>query len=101
MAPESRSATTGDPHSLARLEVHEGGVAVLTLDDPRRANAFTLDMCHQITAVVDRIEADSGVSSLVVTGAGSVFCAGADLSSLGTSREAGLRAIYDLSLIHI
>jgi enoyl-CoA hydratase len=95
MAPESRSATTGDPHSLARLEVHEGGVAVLTLDDPRRANAFTLDMCHQITAVVDRIEADSGVSSLVVTGAGSVFCAGADLSSLGTSREAGLRAIYD------
>lgn len=95
MAPESRSATTGDPHSLARLEVHEGGVAVLTLDDPRRANAFTLDMCHQITAAVDRIEADSGVSSLVVTGAGSVFCAGADLSSLGTSREAGLRAIYD------
>ncbi len=79
---------------LIRVERRDG-VAVLTLDDPRRANAFTLAMCDQVVAAVDDLEADPDVAALVVTGAGNVFCAGADLSSLGDSREDGLRAIYD------
>lgn len=79
---------------LIRVERRDG-VAVLTLDDARRANAFTLAMCDQVVAAVDAVEGDPDVSALVVTGAGSVFCAGADLSSLGSSREDGLRAIYD------
>jgi enoyl-CoA hydratase len=79
---------------LVRVERRDH-VAVLTLDDPRRANAFTLAMCDQINVAVDALESDPDVSALVVTGAGPVFCAGADLSSLGDSREHGLRAIYD------
>ncbi|MEZ5380312.1 MAG: enoyl-CoA hydratase [Microthrixaceae bacterium] len=80
---------------LVHLERHDGGVALLSLDDPRRANAFTLEMCAQIGAAVDEVEADPSLCSLVVTGAGKYFCAGADLSSLGASRNEGLRAIYD------
>lgn len=79
---------------LVRVERRDH-VAVLTLDDPRRANAFTLAMCDQINVAVDALESDPDVSALVVTGAGPGFCAGADLSSLGDSREHGLRAIYD------
>src|SRR5581483_10696600 len=45
---------------------------------------------------ISRAEDDSGVHAVIVTGAGSAFCAGADLSNLGSrpARE-GLHQIYD------
>ncbi|MCB1027322.1 MAG: enoyl-CoA hydratase/isomerase family protein, partial [Microthrixaceae bacterium] len=92
MAPTPTDEVAQPP--LVRVEQRDA-VAVLTLNDPARANAFSLPMCNEIVAAVDRVEADPGVSALVVTGEGSVFCAGADLTSLGASREEGLRAIYE------
>ncbi len=75
------------------------GVAVLTLDAPDRRNAMTLPMCDEVAALCDALEADESVGALVVTGAGSAFCAGADLSHLGgghgRSTEDGLMAIYE------
>lgn len=71
------------------------GVAVLTLDAPDRRNALTLGMTGEIVAALDAAEADPTVGALVVTGAGSAFCAGADLSHLGGSQREGLRAIYE------
>jgi enoyl-CoA hydratase len=72
-----------------------GRVGVLTLDDPERRNALSLDLCAQISAGVEELEGDDGVGALVVTGAGPAFCAGADLSQLGDSRRDGLLAIYE------
>jgi len=81
-----------------RSEVIDG-VGVVTLDAPERRNAFVLAMCDEAAAVVDALEADPSVGALVVTGAGSAFCAGADLSHLGgdhgRSAEEGLLAIYE------
>ena len=77
------------------------GVAVLTLNEPDRRNALTLGMVEEITEAFDRLEAeDSGVGAIVVTGAGSAFCAGADLSHLGASGDAddggsGVKSIYE------
>jgi enoyl-CoA hydratase len=71
------------------------GVGVVTLDAPERRNAFVLDMCAETAEVVDALEADPSVGALVVTGAGSAFCAGADLSHLGSSEREGLLAIYE------
>lgn len=71
------------------------GVATLTLDEPDRRNSLSLPMVGEIVAAVDALEADDAVGALVVTGAGSAFCAGADLGQLGASREDGLRAIYE------
>ena len=70
------------------------GVALVTLNDPDRRNAMDLDFCDEIVAGLDEIEADSEVFAVVVTGAGSAFCAGADLSHLGDSAEQGLLAVY-------
>lgn len=70
------------------------GVGILTLDAPKRRNAFTLAMCDETAAAIDALETDENVGALVVTGAGSAFCAGADLSHLGASRREGLLAIY-------
>lgn len=82
---------------LLHVEVSDG-VGLLRLDDPGRRNALTQPLVEEIVAAVGRLEADSAVGALVVTGAPPAFCAGADLSALGasqSSREAGLRRIYE------
>ena len=70
-------------------------VALITVNDPDRRNAVTDDMSTQLRAAVQRAEADSDVHAVVVTGAGKAFCAGADLSALGSAAEEGLRRLYD------
>jgi enoyl-CoA hydratase len=84
--------------SLVRTEV-DGGVGLVTLDDPNRRNALSLDMVGEIVAAFDSLEADASVAAVVVTGAPPAFCAGADLSHLGQagqeSHGGGLRAVYE------
>ena len=70
-------------------------VALITVNDPDRRNAVTDDMSTQLRAAVERAEADFDVHAVVVTGAGKAFCAGADLSALGSAAEEGLRRLYD------
>ncbi len=90
--------TTEPTEPTVRSEIVDG-VGVVTLDAPKRRNAFDLAMCAEALAVVDALEADPSVGALVVTGAGSAFCAGADLSHLGgshgTSHRQGLLDIYE------
>lgn len=70
-------------------------VAVVTLDDPDRRNALNLDMVGEITELFDQLEADADVGAVVVTGEPPAFCAGADLSHLGSSQRTGLQNIYE------
>ena len=80
---------------------HRAAVAVLTLDDPERRNALSPGMVDEIVATVDRLNEDESVGAIVVTGAGSVFCSGADLGNLValTTAEGGdpteVREIYN------
>ncbi len=86
---------------LLHVEVSDG-VGLLRLDDPARRNALSLPLVDKIVAAVARLEADRSVGALVVTGAPPAFCAGADLSDLGASRdsrESGLRRIYEGFLV--
>lgn len=69
-------------------------VAVLTVHDPGRRNALTLQLSADLAAAVAAAEADEGVHAVVVTGAPPAFCAGADLGALAEGSEDGLRAIY-------
>ncbi|WP_436795065.1 enoyl-CoA hydratase [Actinospongicola halichondriae] len=77
-----------------RTEITDG-VAVITLNDPDRRNALNLDMNVEIVDALDTIEADESVGAVVVTGEPPAFCAGADLSQLGASKEDGLKKIYE------
>src|SRR3954452_7089869 len=79
------------------VEIHDH-VATVTLDDPERRNALTIDLVDEIVATFDALEAGDTIGAVVVTGAGPAFCAGADLSDLGSSRKSGLRRIYEGSL---
>lgn len=78
----------------------EKHVALVTVNDPDHRNAVTGAMSAQLRAAVEQAEADPDVHALVVTGAGSAFCAGADLSALGAGvggaeAEEGLLRLYD------
>ena len=64
-----------------RIDIHDR-VALLTLDDPDRKNALTLPLVDEIISTFDALEADDEIGAVVMTGAGTVFCAGADTSAL-------------------
>ena len=81
--------------ATCEIERRAPGVALVRLNDPDRRNALTVPLVEAVGAAVDELEADDTVVAVVVTGAGRAFCAGADLSDLGASREAGLRRIYE------
>ena len=80
-------------HGLVGVTTADG-VTTITLDDPARRNALSLELNAELIAAVEDAEADGETRALVVTGAGSAFCAGADLTQLGEAREDGLRLIY-------
>lgn len=65
-----------------RLEARDGGVRLITLTDPDRRNAMGMEMGAQLRAATAEVAADPGSRVVVVTGAGSAFCAGADLPEL-------------------
>ncbi|WP_019306100.1 enoyl-CoA hydratase-related protein, partial [Mycobacterium avium] len=84
--------------NLVLLDI-ENHVALITVNDPDRRNAVTAEMSGRLREAVERVEADSDVHAVVITGAGKAFCAGADLSALGAagggSAETGLQQLYD------
>lgn len=63
-------------------EVHDDGVAVLTLNRPDRLNAWTGELEQQYFGALRECAASEQVRVIVVTGAGRGFCAGADMQSL-------------------
>ncbi|MEU1525453.1 enoyl-CoA hydratase-related protein [Nocardia rhamnosiphila] len=62
-----------------------GGVAQLTLNNPRRKNAISLEMAAHIGAFCDRVTDDPAIGAVVVRSAGSYFCSGADTRDLAAS----------------
>src|SRR5215470_13049980 len=60
-----------------------GPVATMTLNRPAKLNAVTPRMTDAIRGHADRINADSGIRVVVLTGAGEkAFCAGSDVTEL-------------------
>lgn len=60
-------------------EVADDGVATLTLSRPERRNALSIKLRNEITEQLDSWAADPAIRAVVLTGAGSTFCAGFDL----------------------
>ena len=79
---------------LVRSEIRDG-VAVVTLDDPRRRNALSLAMAESLAEEVRGLESSDEVGAMVVTGAPPAFSAGADLDDLERADRDRLRRIYD------
>lgn len=65
------------------IEVDDVGVATITLNRPERMNAWNTQMGIELSRALGAIDADDAVRSVVLTGAGRAFCAGADLERGG------------------
>jgi enoyl-CoA hydratase/carnithine racemase len=67
----------------------EGPVAILSLNRPEKLNALSNELLGALTDTLDQIELDRGVRSVVITGTGRAFSAGADIAAFQTHMRAG------------
>ena len=81
MPPVSEGTETAGP---LRVERPSPGVVVLTLALPERRNAMTEELTAAWSAAVAELATDRSLRAVVVTGEGSAFCAGGDLSWIET-----------------
>lgn len=63
----------------------QGGVRILTLNDPGTLNAAGLELMTDLRKALDAAIADPAVRAIVLTGEGRGFCSGANLSGRGDS----------------
>jgi enoyl-CoA hydratase len=63
-----------------------GNIALLTFNRPKARNAVSPEVSQAMAGFLDEIEADDTLRAVVLTGAGEVFCAGADLKVVAQGR---------------
>jgi enoyl-CoA hydratase/carnithine racemase len=81
-----------------RVDRRADGVVVLTLALPERRNAMTAELTRAWTAALAELRGDRSVRAVVVTGEGSAFCSGGDLSWISESPDLTVDAIRDRML---
>jgi enoyl-CoA hydratase/carnithine racemase len=65
----------------------EGGVGIVTFNNPERHNAVSLEMWEATKRILDGFAADSDIRVMVLTGAGGkAFVSGADISKFASER---------------
>ena len=74
------------------LITNKGAVRLLTLNRPEKLNAYNVALHSALLAAIDAADNDPAVRVIVVTGAGRVFCAGADF-------EAGFNSFADTDAV--
>lgn len=58
------------------------GIATVTLNRPDKKNAMLIGMRDRIAQIAEEINDDEGIRVVILTGAGTDFCAGADVSEM-------------------
>jgi len=81
-----------------RVDRPADGVVVVTLDQADRRNAMSPPMTRSWTGVMAELRADRSVRCVVVTGAGTAFCAGGELGWLASDPSAGVDGLRDRML---
>ena len=72
------------------------GIAIVTLNRPRKLNAINYAMAARLMSLLDRFETDRSVQVLILTGSGEAFSAGADIPEFSASlRESPQAAVRD------
>jgi enoyl-CoA hydratase/carnithine racemase len=90
---QARPGGTADPASTPVLAI-EGARATIRLNRPRHLNRLQPEDLDALLELFDRIEADSAIRVVVLTGTGRAFSAGYDLGAIadrasGATRQSG------------
>jgi methylglutaconyl-CoA hydratase len=81
--------------SASILVESNNGLARVTLNRPHRRNAFDAGMVSALRETFESLGRDASVRAIVLSGAGSVFCAGADLDWLAPDRTTSAQEAQD------
>lgn len=91
--------------SVVQVDRRDDGIAVVTLDDPDRRNAMTVEMGEAIQTTFEGLATDGDLRVVVLTGTPPAFSAGGDLAMLedfsrrtrdeGFDATADMRAFYE------
>ena len=68
-------------------------IATVTLNRPEARNALSRELRRALLTAMADVDADDGVSVVVLTGADPAFCAGLDLTELGSSTGSSAEAL--------
>lgn len=79
-------------HRRTVLAERRGAVAVLTLNEPAKRNALSLDLREALHDALVEAGDDAAVRAIVLAGADGCFCAGGDLRSMADLDATGGRA---------
>src|SRR5947207_2780206 len=78
------------------LEVsREGRVLRLVLNRPKKRNALNAALCGALVEAIEQGERDPGIGAILLSGAGTSFCSGMDLSEMLTPAESSLAPLHE------
>lgn len=74
----------------------ENSICTITLNNPSALNALNSEMIDNLSSLIDKIEHDSSIKVVIITGAGRSFVAGADIQAMAVmnseqGREFGIK----------
>ena len=82
---------------LVQFEIIAGNIGLITLSRPEAANAMSVQLLNDLSATLDKINADPAVRVVLLTGAGEkAFCAGADLKERQGMSDRQVKQIVQL-----
>src|SRR5688572_30248043 len=84
-----------NPPPVLRLNIH-GSTGTLILNRPDKRNALSRQLLAEIRQALEDLHQQRSVRAVIITGAGSAFCAGMDLGEmLATSRQPDALAMWN------
>src|SRR6202034_2680806 len=81
------SETTIDTGTTELLCVIRDRVAVITLNRPEARNALSDDLTPALRTMIKTCGENPDVGALLITAAGTAFCAGGDVKGMGANRD--------------
>ncbi len=87
--------TDPDPSEGPVVVRRDGAIATVILNRPERRNALSLGLIGELRHALATLGTDPGVRAVIITGAGSAFCAGHDLGEMRGADEAAARELFE------
>ena len=79
--------TDSGEYPAVRVRPGRAGEIHITLNRPRRRNAFSIAMRDGLVEALQLLDGDSGIGRALIDGAGSCFCVGGDLDEFGLAPD--------------
>ncbi len=80
--------TVSLPETETLLLTAQGHVLFVTLNRPKARNAMSLQMVHELMAVLESCAKQPDIRAIVLRGEGGHFCAGGDIKDMANARAA-------------